>query len=72
MIRDCTLIDASAEQIGLVLILLLSKDTIFCTDGTRLQTDHQECKIVHCPINIAAGQRVINDVYHIPSAKESL
>ena len=63
---DCILRGTNAEQIESGLIPLLSKDVILCTDGMptyRQITRH--ARIVHRPVNIAAGQRVINDVYHI-------
>ena len=45
---------------------LLSEDVIFCTDGRPAYRQiTRNAKIVHRPVNIAAGQRVINDVYHI-------
>ena len=63
---DRILHDTSAEQIGTVLIPLLSKDVILCTDGMPAYRQiTRNAKIVHRPVNIAAGQRVINDVYHI-------
>lgn len=58
--------DTSAQQIESELIPLLSRDVILCTDGMpayRKITKH--AKIVHRPVNVAAGQRVINDIYHI-------
>ena len=63
---DRILHDTSAEQIGTALIPLLSKDVILCTDGMPAYRQiTRNAKIVHRPVNIAAGQRVINDVYHI-------
>ncbi len=42
------------------------KAAILCTDGMPAYRQiTRNAKIVHRPVNIAAGQRVINDVYHI-------
>jgi len=56
----------SIQQIEPVLISLLNKDVILCTDGlpTYKQIARQ-ANIVHRPVNIAAGQRVVNNIYHI-------
>jgi len=63
---NCILHGTSAQQIEPVLIPLLNKDVILCTDGlpTYKQIARQ-ANIVHRPVNIAAGQRVINNIYHI-------
>lgn len=63
---DCILRGTSTRQIEPVLIPLLNKDVILCTDGlpTYKQIARQ-ANIVHRPVNIAAGQRVINNIYHI-------
>ena len=63
---DCILHGTRAEQIGSALIPVLNKDVIPCIDGMSAckQIARQE-KIVHRPVNIAAGQRVINNIYHI-------
>ncbi len=63
---NCILHGTSARQIEPVLIPLLNKDVILCTDG--LPTYKQiarKANIAHRPVNIAAGQRVINNIYHI-------
>ncbi len=63
---DCILHDTSAEQIGSALTPLLNKDVILCTDGTPAYRQiARHAKIIHRPVNIAAGQRVINNIYHI-------
>lgn len=63
---DCILHDTSAEQIGSALTPLLHKDVILCTDGMPAYKQiARHAKIVHRPVNIAAGQRVINNIYHI-------
>jgi len=63
---DCVLQGTSTQQIEPVLIPLLNKDVILCTDGmpTYKQIARQ-ANIVHHPVNIAAGQRVVNNIYHI-------
>jgi len=63
---DCILRGTNAEQIESGLMPLLSKDVILCTDGMPAYRQiTRNAKIVHRPVSIAAGQRVINDVYHI-------
>ena len=65
-IADCILHDTSARQIGSALIPLLNKDVILCTDGlSTYKQIAREANIVHRPVNIAAGYRVINGIYHI-------
>jgi transposase-like protein len=63
---DCMLDDTSAEQIGPALTPLLNRDVILCTDGMPTYKQvARHAKIVHRPVNLAAGQRVINNTYHI-------
>lgn len=63
---DCILNGTSAEQIGAALTPLLNKDVILCTDGMPAYKQiARHAKIVHRPVNIAAGQRVINNTFHI-------
>ena len=63
---DCILRDTSAKQIEPALTPLLNKDVILCTDGMPTYKQiARHAKIAHHPINIAAGQRVINNIYHI-------
>ncbi len=63
---DRILRGTSAELIGTVLIPLLSKDVILCTDGMPAYRQiTRNARVVHRSVNIVAGQRVINDVYHI-------
>ncbi len=63
---DCILRDTSAKQIGSSLTPLFNKDIILCTDGMpACKTIIKRAKIAHRPVNIAAGQRVINNIYHI-------
>lgn len=63
---DCILHGTSTQQIEPVLIPLLNKDVILCTDGMPAYKQiAQQANIVHRPVNIAAGQRVVNNIYHI-------
>ena len=63
---DCILRDTSAKQIEPALTPLLNKDVILCTDGMPTYKQvARHAKIAHHPINVAAGQRVINNIYHI-------
>lgn len=63
---DRILRGTSVKQVGTELIPLLSRDVILCTDGMPAYRQiTREAKIVHRPVNIAAGKRVINDIYHI-------
>ena len=74
MVRDnrhgetagCILHGINTQQIEPVLIPLLNKEVILCTDGmpTYKQIARQ-ANIVHRPVNIAAGQRVTNNIYPI-------
>ena len=56
----------NTQQIEPVLIPLLNKRVILCTDGmpTYKQIARQ-ANIVHRPVNIAAGQHVMNNIYPI-------
>jgi transposase-like protein len=63
---DCILRGTSAKQIEPALTPLLNKDVILCTDGMPTYKQiARHAKIAHHPINIAAGHRVINNIYHI-------
>ncbi len=45
---------------------MLSRDVILCTDGMPAYRQiAREAKIIHRPVNVATGQRVINNIYHI-------
>ena len=62
----CILQSTSAEQIGSALTPLLNKDVILCTDSMPAYKQiARYAGIVHYPVNIAAGLRVINNIYHI-------
>lgn len=57
---------ADKVQIGAVLTPLLAPDVILCTDGGKaLGAVARELGIVHRPINLAGGIRVVAGVYHI-------
>ena len=63
---DFILCDKSAHQIEPTLTPLLSKDVILCTDGMPTYRQiARHANIVHRPVNIAAGRRVKNNIYHI-------
>lgn len=62
----CILHGTSAEQIGSALTPLLNKDVILCTDSMpAYKRIARHARIVHHSVNVAAGQRVINSIYHI-------
>jgi transposase-like protein len=62
----CILQSTSAEQIGSALTPLLNKDVILCTDSMPAYKQiARQARIVHYPVNVAAGLRVINNIYHI-------
>lgn len=63
---DFVLEKADQAHIGPVLTPLLAKDAILCTDGSKaLAAVARESGIVHRPVNLAAGIRVIAGVYHV-------
>lgn len=63
---DFVLPGVGAEQIEPVLKPLLNKDVILCTDGAAAyKLIAKQSGIVHRPVNIASGQRVIGGIYHI-------
>lgn len=63
---DFVLPGVSAEQIEPVLKPLLNKDVMLCTDGAAAyKVIAKHAGVVHRPINVAAGQRVIGGIYHI-------
>lgn len=56
----------NAEAIKIPLGALLAKDAILCSDGSPIyKAVSRALKITHRPINLAAGIRVIANVYHI-------
>ena len=56
----------STEQIAPEPLPLSNRDVILCTDGMPAYRQiTREAKIVHRTVNIAASQRVINDIYYI-------
>lgn len=63
---DFVLYGVSAEQIEPVLKPLLNRDVMLCTDGSvAYKVIAKHMGIVHRPVNVAAGQRVIGGIYHI-------
>ena len=63
---DCIRHGINTQQIEPVLIPVLNNDVILCTGGmpTYKQIARQ-ANIVHRPVNIAAGQHVMNNIYPI-------
>jgi len=63
---DFVLPGVSAEQIEPMLKPLLNKDVMLCTDGAAAyKVIAKHAGVVHRPVNVAAGQRVIGGIYHI-------
>lgn len=63
---DFVLPGVAAAQIEPLLKPLLNKDAMLCTDGAAVyRIIAKRAGIVHRPVNIAAGQRVVGGVYHI-------
>jgi transposase-like protein len=63
---DYILRNTSMSQIEPALIPLLHKDVILCTDGMPTYKQiARHANIVHRPVNLAAGRRVKNTIYHI-------
>lgn len=63
---DFVLPGVNAQQIEPVLKPLLNKDVMLCTDGAAAyKVIAKHMGVVHRPVNIAAGQRVIGGIYHI-------
>lgn len=63
---DCVLKADDAAQVTAALQPILSKDAILCTDGSRvLAASAKQMGIMHRPVNLAAGIRVVGGVYHV-------
>lgn len=63
---DFVLDKADKEHIGAVLKPILAADAILCTDGGKaLGAAAREMGIVHRPVNLAQGIRVVAGVYHV-------
>lgn len=63
---DAVLPDLTARSIGAELIPMLGPDALLCTDANRAYTViARHSGIQHEPVNLAAGQRVRNRVFHI-------
>jgi transposase-like protein len=55
-----------ADQIAPCMGPLLAKDAILCTDGSQVfKAVARKLAITHRPVNLAAGIRVIANVYHV-------
>ncbi len=63
---DCVLKGNDAKHVIEALESVLSKDSILCTDGSRvLAAAAKGMGVAHRPVNLAAGKRVIGGVYHV-------
>lgn len=63
---DCVLKSDDTENVTAALRPLLSKDAILCTDGSRvLAAAAKTMGVMHRPVNLAAGIRVVGGVYHV-------
>ena len=63
---DFVLEKADQAHIGAALKPLLASDAVLCTDGSKaLGAAARGIGITHRPINLAAGIRVIGNVYHV-------
>ena len=63
---DFVLEKADKANIGAALKPIMANDAVLCTDSSKaLGAAAREIGIVHRPINLAAGVRVIAKVYHV-------
>ena len=63
---DFVLEKADKMHIGAALKPLMASDVVLCTDsGKALGAAAREIGIAHRPINLAAGIRVVGEVYHV-------
>ena len=63
---DAVLKSANAEQLGAALKPVLGKDTLLCSDGSRaMKAMAKNAGIPHQAINIKAGVRVKERIFHI-------
>lgn len=63
---DCVLKSDDAAQVSAALQPLIRQDAILCTDGSRvLAAAARKMGILHRPVNLAAGIRVVGGVYHV-------
>lgn len=63
---DCILPSDDSAHVTAALQPVLCKDAILCTDGSRvLAASAKKMGIMHRPVNLAAGKRVIGGVYHV-------
>jgi hypothetical protein len=55
-----------SKQVTAALQPVISKDAILCTDGSRvLAASAKTMGVMHRPVNLAAGIRVVGGVYHV-------
>lgn len=63
---DAVLPALNKESIKAVLGPIMARDTLLCTDGLRIyRTLAKEAGFAHQPLNVSAGSRVKERVYHI-------
>jgi transposase-like protein len=63
---DTVLDGLDAEHLGMALRPVISQDTLLCTDGSKaFKAMAEEAGIAHQPLNIKAGVRVKDKIFHI-------
>jgi len=63
---EAILLRVTASALADELVPLLDSDVILCSDGHRsYQTFARESGISHRPINLSAGNRVIDKAFHV-------
>ena len=63
---DFVLKKIDTENLGAALKPLIADDAILCSDGEKaLAAVAREIGVIHRPVNLSAGIRVIGKVYHI-------
>lgn len=63
---DCVLKTDDSKHVTAALQHVISKDAILCTDGSRvLAAAAKKMGVMHRPVNLAAGIRVVGGVYHV-------
>ncbi len=63
---DCVLKSNDSAHVTAALKPVLRKDIILCTDGSRvLAAAAKSMGVMHRPVNLAAGIRVVGGVYHV-------
>ncbi len=63
---DCVLETDDSAHVTAALQPILRKDAILCTDGSRiLAASAKTMGVMHRPVNLSAGIRVVGGVYHV-------